>query len=123
MKKISDRIKQLRQENNLTQEEFGKMFGIVKSTVSLYESNKSNPDDELKRKIAKHFNVSLDWLLGLSDKKQPNIETKEDKFIEKISVHFRSDPNLNDEEKEILSEEVASFLRFRMDELKKKKGN
>jgi transcriptional regulator with XRE-family HTH domain len=66
MATIGDRIKQLRLENNLTQEEFGKIFGIVKSTVSMYESNKSTPDDELKKKIAEYFNVSLDWLMGVS---------------------------------------------------------
>jgi len=51
MSTIGDRIKQLRTEKNLTQEEFGKIFGIVKSTVSMYESNKSTPDDELKKKL------------------------------------------------------------------------
>jgi len=38
MAKLSDRIKSLRLSAGMTQEEFGKKFGIVKSTVSLYES-------------------------------------------------------------------------------------
>lgn len=50
MSKTGQRIKLLREENNLTQEQFGKIFGMVKSTVSLYESGKSNPDDETKKK-------------------------------------------------------------------------
>lgn len=77
MATIGDRIKQLRLENNLTQEEFGKIFGIVKSTVSMYESNKSTPDDELKKKIAEYFNVSLDWLMGVSDIRNPADEITE----------------------------------------------
>ncbi|KHO62692.1 transcriptional regulator [Thermoanaerobacter sp. YS13] len=77
MATIGDRIKQLRLENNLTQEEFGKIFGIVKSTVSMYESNKSTPDDELKKKIAEYFNVSLDWLMGVSDIRNPSDEITE----------------------------------------------
>ena len=41
MSTLANRIKELRTERGLTQEEFGKIFGIVKSTVSLYESGKS----------------------------------------------------------------------------------
>ena len=69
MSKTGQRIKLLREENNLTQEQFGKIFGMVKSTVSLYESGKSNPDDETKKKIADYFDVSIDWLLGRTDER------------------------------------------------------
>lgn len=51
MANLSDRIKSLRLSANMTQEEFGKKFGIVKSTVSLYESGKSTPNDETKNKF------------------------------------------------------------------------
>lgn len=44
MANLSDRIKSLRLSADMTQEEFGKKFGIVKSTVSLYESGKSTPN-------------------------------------------------------------------------------
>lgn len=64
MATLGERIKQLRLEHELTQEEFGKLFGVTKYSVSLYESNKSSPSDEIKKKIAEHFNVSLDWLMG-----------------------------------------------------------
>ena len=62
---LGDRIKRLRLSEGLTQEEFGKIIGVVKSTVSLYEANKSTPDDEIKTKICQHFNVSADYLLGI----------------------------------------------------------
>lgn len=64
MAKLSDRIKSLRLSANMTQEEFGKKFGIVKSTVSLYESGKSTPNDETKKQICDYFHVSIDYLLG-----------------------------------------------------------
>jgi len=73
---LAKRIKELRTEKNLTQEEFGKVFGIVKSTVSLYESGKSTPDDEIKKKIAEYFNVSLDYLMGASDVRDPYDQEK-----------------------------------------------
>lgn len=64
MATLSDRIKELRLSFNMTQEEFGKKFGIVKSTVSLYESGKSTPNDETKMQICDYFDVSLDYLFG-----------------------------------------------------------
>jgi len=88
MTTIGKRIKELRQNKNLTQEEFGKIFGIVKSTVSMYESGKSTPDDELKKKIANYFNVTLDYLMGVTDIKNPyiDINSKIIKANEKIDV-------------------------------------
>ena len=64
MTSISARIRLLRTNANLTQEEFGKIFGIVKSTVSLYESGKSCPNDQIKLKICEYFDVPTDYLLG-----------------------------------------------------------
>lgn len=64
---ISDRIKMLRTTAGMTQEEFGKIFGIVKSTVSLYESGKSCPNDQIKLKICEYFKVPLDFLIGISN--------------------------------------------------------
>lgn len=65
MANLSDRIKNLRLSAKMTQEEFGKKFGIVKSTVSLYESGKSTPNDLIKIQICDYFHVSLDYLLGV----------------------------------------------------------
>lgn len=70
MPNLSDRIRELRRTAEMTQEEFGQKFGVVKSTVSLYENGKSTPNDEIKRKMCEYFNVSLDYLHGLTDKKQ-----------------------------------------------------
>lgn len=64
---LGERLKQLREETELTQESFGKQFNLAKSTVSQYESGISRPDDALKVKIALHYKVSLDWLMGLTD--------------------------------------------------------
>ena len=67
MATIGERIKTLRKKAGLTQSEFGDLFGVVKSTVSSYEHGNSFPDDQIKVAICKHFNVSLDYLLGESD--------------------------------------------------------
>lgn len=71
MIKISERIYSLRKSEHLTQTKFGELFNIAKTTVSSYERGNSVPDDELKIKICNHFNVSLDYLVGLTDIKHP----------------------------------------------------
>ena len=63
MATIGERIKLLRKSAKMTQDEFGSKFGIVKSTVSLYENGKSTPNDEIKKKICEYFSVSMDYLL------------------------------------------------------------
>lgn len=79
---LGSRIKELRLSEGLTQTEFGDLFGVVKSTVSLYENNNSVPDDEIKIKICKHFGVSLDYLLGLTELKIPTITLDDlEKFV------------------------------------------
>ena len=64
---IARRIRTLRLSKDLTQEQFGQLFGIVKATVSSYETGNSVPDDNIKRSICHFFNVSTDYLLGTSD--------------------------------------------------------
>mgnify|MGYP000392813815 FL=1 len=81
MANLSDRIKELRLSADMTQEEFGKKFGIVKSTVSLYESGKSTPNDELKKQICDYFNISVDYLLGVSDDKHRNSPSDDKGFF------------------------------------------
>ena len=71
MATLSNRILSLRQERGLTQEEFGKIFGIVKSTVSLYENGRSVPNDQIKTEMCRYFGVSMDYLLGLTDERTP----------------------------------------------------
>lgn len=69
---IADRIKELRQVNDLTQAEFGKKIGVSQDTVSLWEQGKSIPATEYIVLIVETFRVkdaaiSADYLLGLID--------------------------------------------------------
>ena len=67
MTSFGDRLRELRIEKNLTQEELATNFGLHKTRISQYELNKRQADDEMKKKLAQFFNVSLDWLMGLTN--------------------------------------------------------
>lgn len=72
-KKIfSERIKEIRNARNETQKEFAKFVNSTAATISAYENGTKNPSLEVVANIANKCNVSIDWLCGLSDKKQIN---------------------------------------------------
>jgi len=57
------RLKQARKNKRLTQNEVADQLGIDFTTVSKYENDKSQPDNETLRELAGLYEVSLDWLL------------------------------------------------------------
>jgi len=68
---IGERLKKLRKDKGISQEDLGNIIGVQKSTISLYELNKNEPNDKAKVKLAKYFNISLDYLLGVIDEPVP----------------------------------------------------
>ncbi|MGN1466999.1 MAG: helix-turn-helix domain-containing protein [Ruminococcus sp.] len=64
---IGERLQELRKDKGLSQAEFAEILGVSHYTVSSYECNRSDPDDNAKITIAKLFDVSVDYLLGLID--------------------------------------------------------
>lgn len=65
------RIKELRYELNLRQLDLASICHVSRSTISLYESNKIEPGFEVKSILATHFNVSMDFLSGRSNIRNP----------------------------------------------------
>jgi transcriptional regulator with XRE-family HTH domain len=68
---IGQRLKSLRRERGLRQEDLAEIFGVRKMAISNYEKDKNDPSDNIKVAIAQYFNVSLDYLLGIIDEPIP----------------------------------------------------
>lgn len=62
-----NRLKELRQKNNLTLKELGQKIGMANNTLSQYETGKREPKIETWNKLAEYFNVPTSYLMGLSD--------------------------------------------------------
>lgn len=64
---LGQRIKQLREEQGLTQGRFSELIGVSKSAIGMYETDKREPNLETLDTIADYFNVDMDYLRGKSD--------------------------------------------------------
>lgn len=83
------RIRNLRKYRVLTQTELGDKIGIKKSAISRIESGSALPSREVLDKMAKYFNVSVDYLLGNIDTYNM-IDTDVMKRFEKLSDLLKS---------------------------------
>lgn len=69
---IGNRIKLLREELGLKQDELAKKISVSPSAIGMYERNLREPNNELTLKFADFFNVSVDYLLGKTDSRKPD---------------------------------------------------
>ncbi len=67
MGEFAKRLKNLRLNKHLTQDELAPELGISRSTLGMYETGKREPDFETLETIADFFNVDMNYLIGYSD--------------------------------------------------------
>jgi transcriptional regulator with XRE-family HTH domain len=61
---FGDRLRQIRKEQGLSQEELAKMLGTSKQVLSRYETNQRAPKISIASEYAKKLDVSLDFMMG-----------------------------------------------------------
>lgn len=66
---IGRRISSLRNEKKINQRDFAEILGVSNGAVGMWETNKRQPDLETIKNIASFFNVTTDYLLGISNNK------------------------------------------------------
>ena len=69
-----ERFFKLRDRAKLSQEAFAKKIGISKSVIGFYESGNRIPDASILKKIVENCEISVDWLLGLTDIENGNAD-------------------------------------------------
>jgi len=61
---IADRIKTLRETNDLTQNQLARKLGVTRASVNAWEMGQSSPNIKNVLGMADIFNVSTDYVLG-----------------------------------------------------------
>lgn len=106
MQDFGKRLKELRQNRKMTQEELGQIFEppLKQSTIGTYEAGMREMKYSNLITVSKYFNVSIDWLLGLTDEATPLDTFKEEnpkelrEFLEQNNILFNGS-ELSEEDK------------------------
>lgn len=101
-----DILRELRLEKDITQEDLGKALNVSKQTVNNRENNRRKCDSDTLFKLAKFFDVTVDYLLGINENKKP-IED----LTEKQKQALRLADQLSDEEFDNIIRLVISMKR------------
>ncbi|HBJ1651332.1 helix-turn-helix domain-containing protein [Clostridium botulinum] len=96
---LGNRIKQLREEKEISQKDLANLLHISPSTVGMYKQGRRTPSSEILSIMATHFKVSVDYLLGRNDNlmyNQNNLEDLTIKYlirIEKLKAMINEELN------------------------------
>ena len=93
-----NRIKLLREEKKIKQDELAKVLSISPSAVGMYERDEREPNDDITLKLAEYFGVSTDYLLGKTDLRKAEAINIDDADI----AFYNGVKGLNDTNKAIL---------------------
>lgn len=102
MKYLGDKLYELRQSKNMSQEEIATKFYVKKNTWCQYERNIRRPDIDLLKQIANYFNISIDYLLGTTELKY---DPKDQNITNIISIY----QELSKDEKQYFINYIKTF--------------
>lgn len=90
---LSNRLRELRHKLGMTQNQFCEKIGFTQATLSAYETMSKSPSLDILLEIAKKCNVSIDWLLGLTDSVNDEMKSISDviQILIKLSKEFDID--------------------------------
>lgn len=109
-----NRIKMLRKENHIKQTELAKMLNVTQASISLWESNKTNPSEKERLELCKILNCTPDYLMGYSDinlnnTANNNINTKNTVIILGRDNSGRTEFTVSDKELKIIQKLMESM--------------
>lgn len=100
----SMRLKELRLQKHESQQKLAGILNISQTMISRYENGDAYPDIDILIAIAKHYNVSLDFLMEISDNKLPYTKSNLPKQEQDLLFLFKQ---LNSTQKE----KAVSFIQ------------
>jgi len=82
MKVFRERLKKLIKENNITYQKLADEVQTTKVTISRYINGHRTPDIRFLYEVAQYFNVSTDYLLGITEVKNHKLSKGLDDYLE-----------------------------------------
>lgn len=101
-----NRIKNLREEKDIKQEQLSKILNVQRSNISKYETGKILLREDQIINLCNFFNVSADYLLGLSSIK--NSTNTEKEILDLLGIDKQKYANLSLKSKE----QIKKFIEF-----------
>ena len=108
-----NRLRELRVERELLQSDIAKLINKSERTVGFYETGERDMNTETLAILANFFNVSIDYLLGKSDIRNPE---KADLDKLQIGLSAKDYSNITDEQ----IKQIEDFAKFVLKDNKKK---
>lgn len=105
---FAGRLHQLIEESDITQKELSTQLHMAKTTLNGYVNNYREPDFATLARLAKYFNVTTDYLLGISDLKEACPMPLSEEEGRLIGLYRRLHP----EKRELLVEQAKTLYRF-----------
>ncbi|NMW17248.1 MULTISPECIES: helix-turn-helix domain-containing protein [Bacillus] len=105
---FGQRLKALRLEKGMTQQQLADFLDIEKSNISRFESGKQSPSNDNRVKMAKLFNVSVDYMLGLSEHKSLDKE-KSEKISKDAAALMEKINKLPPEKRKLIENLIDNF--------------
>lgn len=103
---LSERLKTLRKEAGLTQEEVAKKLGISRPAYTYWEKGEKKPTPDKLTQIANLFGVSTDYLL--------NNQQEDAVDLSEVELLFRTtSKGMTKEEQEVFKQELIEFMKKR----------
>lgn len=93
---MNERLFFLREDKDLTQNDLAEIFNVDRSLISKWERNLNSVPLKQLNKYANYFNVSLDYLIGLTDSKEPTkkLDELDNNIVGQRIVEIRKNNNL-----------------------------
>ena len=104
------RLKSLREECGMTQQELADKLFLTQKTINSYERGRTQPNMETLCKLADIFDTSIDYLLGITDVRYSYALANDKELIEKEKCFIKNFRKLSDETKDHIVGIIQSCL-------------
>lgn len=102
-------IRNLRKQHRLSQTDLAKQINVSQATVTSWETGRADPSSSALNALANFFNVSSDYLLGRTNRKQAENQLSKNQKL----VAYSIDPDISDEERKDIIEMVKIAMKNR----------